>query len=54
MSMGAAGLSAVPMRPDGFVAWAADGEPELEGPAQAASRWFGDSNGCLRVLKGTV
>ncbi|PWJ94762.1 2-polyprenyl-6-methoxyphenol hydroxylase-like FAD-dependent oxidoreductase [Mesorhizobium loti] len=36
------GLSAVLVRPDGFVAWAADAEPDLEGAAQAASRWFGE------------
>lgn len=37
------GLSAVLVRPDGFVAWAADGEPDLEGVAQAAARWFGEA-----------
>ncbi|MGX5827921.1 FAD-dependent monooxygenase [Mesorhizobium sp. 43Arga] len=36
------GFSAVLVRPDGFVAWAADAEPDLEGAAQAASRWFGE------------
>jgi hypothetical protein len=36
------GLSAVLVRPDGFVAWAADAEPDLEGAAQAASQWFGE------------
>jgi len=36
------GLSAVLVRPDGFVAWAADAEPDLEGAAQAAARWFGE------------
>jgi 2-polyprenyl-6-methoxyphenol hydroxylase-like FAD-dependent oxidoreductase len=36
------GLSAVLIRPDGFIAWASDGEPNLDSAAQAASRWFGD------------
>lgn len=35
------GLSAVLVRPDGFVAWATDIEPDLEETAQAATRWFG-------------
>ncbi|MER9299765.1 FAD-dependent monooxygenase [Mesorhizobium sp. M0621] len=35
------GLSAVLIRPDGFVAWAADADPSPEEAAQAASRWFG-------------
>ena len=35
------GLSAVLVRPDGFVAWAADASPNYEEAAQAASRWFG-------------
>ncbi len=35
------GLSAVLVRPDGFVAWASDGPPNIEDLAQAASRWFG-------------
>lgn len=39
---GRLGLSAVLVRPDGFVAWAADAEPDLEGAAQAAARWFGE------------
>jgi len=37
------GLSAVLIRPDGFVAWAADSQPNLDEAAQAASRWFGDT-----------
>jgi 2-polyprenyl-6-methoxyphenol hydroxylase-like FAD-dependent oxidoreductase len=37
------GLSAVLVRPDGFVAWASDTAPDLEAVAQAASRWFGIS-----------
>ena len=36
------GLSAVLVRPDGFVAWATDTIPDLEQAAQAASRWFGE------------
>jgi 2-polyprenyl-6-methoxyphenol hydroxylase-like FAD-dependent oxidoreductase len=36
------GLSALLMRPDGFVAWASEGAPNLEEVAQAASRWFGE------------
>lgn len=36
------GLSAVLVRPDGFVAWAADTAPDLDEAAQAASRWFGE------------
>ncbi|QKC95888.1 FAD-dependent monooxygenase [Mesorhizobium sp. NZP2298] len=38
------GLSALLVRPDGFVAWAADGEPDPEQAAQAASRWFGQGD----------
>ncbi len=34
------GLSAVLVRPDGVVAWACDGEPDLKGAAKAGSRWF--------------
>lgn len=37
------GLSALLVRPDGFVAWATDAEPDLEGAAQAAARWFGEA-----------
>jgi FAD binding domain len=36
------GLSAVLVRPDGFVAWAAEAAPDLEEASQAASRWFGE------------
>ncbi|MBR0896062.1 FAD-dependent monooxygenase [Bradyrhizobium tropiciagri] len=36
------GLSAVLVRPDGFVAWATDIEPDLGESAQAAARWFGE------------
>ncbi|MGK6320041.1 FAD-dependent monooxygenase [Sphingomonas sp. DT-204] len=35
------GLSAVLVRPDGFVAWASGTAPDEEEAAQAASRWFG-------------
>jgi 2-polyprenyl-6-methoxyphenol hydroxylase-like FAD-dependent oxidoreductase len=35
------GLTAVLVRPDGFVAWACDGEPDLAEGSRAASRWFG-------------
>jgi 2-polyprenyl-6-methoxyphenol hydroxylase-like FAD-dependent oxidoreductase len=36
------GLSAVLVRPDGVVAWAADTVPDAEEAAQAAARWFGE------------
>ncbi|WP_076858546.1 FAD-dependent monooxygenase [Bradyrhizobium mercantei] len=36
------GLSAVLVRPDGFVAWATDIAPDPEETAQAAARWFGE------------
>ncbi|MCK1391701.1 FAD-dependent monooxygenase [Bradyrhizobium sp. 1] len=36
------GLSAVLVRPDGFVAWACDSASDEEEAAQAGSRWFGD------------
>ncbi|MBB4567464.1 FAD-dependent monooxygenase [Rhizobium leucaenae] len=36
------GLSAVLVRPDGFVAWVADTTPILEEAIQAAARWFGE------------
>jgi 2-polyprenyl-6-methoxyphenol hydroxylase-like FAD-dependent oxidoreductase len=35
------GLSAVLVRPDGFVAWASDTDPSAEDVARAAARWFG-------------
>nr|WP_064247409.1 FAD-dependent monooxygenase [Rhizobium leguminosarum]OAP94643.1 FAD-dependent oxidoreductase [Rhizobium leguminosarum] len=35
------GLSALLVRPDGFVAWAGEAVPDNEEAAQAASRWFG-------------
>jgi 2-polyprenyl-6-methoxyphenol hydroxylase-like FAD-dependent oxidoreductase len=34
------GLSAVLVRPDGVVAWAADGEPDANDASRAAGRWF--------------
>ena len=34
------GLTAVLVRPDGVVAWACEGEPNLAEAAKAASRWF--------------
>ncbi len=37
------GLCAVLVRPDGFVAWASNGPPNIEDLAQAASRWFGQA-----------
>jgi 2-polyprenyl-6-methoxyphenol hydroxylase-like FAD-dependent oxidoreductase len=37
------GLSAVLVRPDGFVAWAGEATPDLEEAAQAATRWFGEA-----------
>ena len=37
------GLSAVLVRPDGIVAWAAETVPDLDDAARAASRWFGEA-----------
>jgi 2-polyprenyl-6-methoxyphenol hydroxylase-like FAD-dependent oxidoreductase len=34
------GLSAILIRPDGFIAWASDSESNLDGAARAVSRWF--------------
>jgi 2-polyprenyl-6-methoxyphenol hydroxylase-like FAD-dependent oxidoreductase len=36
------GLSAVLVRPDGFVAWASDGALDIDELARAAARWFGE------------
>ncbi len=36
------GLSALLLRPDGFVAWVGEAEPDLEAAAEVASRWFGE------------
>ena len=42
------GLSAVLVRPDGFIAWASDEEaPDEEDAARVASRWFGKASGPL-------
>ena len=35
------GRTAVLVRPDGFIAWACDGEADLDEASRAASRWFG-------------
>ncbi|MCA8830919.1 FAD-dependent oxidoreductase [Hymenobacter pini] len=35
------GLQALLVRPDGFVAWAASEEPDVQALRQAAARWFG-------------
>lgn len=37
------GLSAVLLRPDGFVAWAGDAILDIGKAAQAAARWFGEA-----------
>jgi 2-polyprenyl-6-methoxyphenol hydroxylase-like FAD-dependent oxidoreductase len=36
------GASAVLVRPDGIIAWAADAAPDIDQASRAASRWFGD------------
>jgi 2-polyprenyl-6-methoxyphenol hydroxylase-like FAD-dependent oxidoreductase len=36
------GLSAVLVRPDGFVAWACDGKPDINSAARVISHWFGN------------
>ncbi len=38
------GLSALLVRPDGFVAWASDGEPDTQAAAAAMQHGFGDGN----------
>jgi len=35
------GVNAVLVRPDGFVAWASEGAPNLEEAGRAALQWFG-------------
>src|SRR5258708_27551232 len=40
--MNTARMSAVLVRPDGFVAWAGEAAPNHEEASQAASRWFGE------------
>lgn len=37
------GITALLVRPDGFVAWASDGVPDLAQAGQAAARWFGQT-----------
>lgn len=37
------GLSAVLVRPDGFVAWASEGAPDMADAVKALSRWFGSA-----------
>jgi FAD binding domain len=37
------GLSAVLIRPDGFVVWACDNEPDEQSIRRAIARWFGSS-----------
>ena len=44
------GLSALLMRPDGFVAWAGEGVPDFGEAAQAASRWFGEPETVRRAV----
>jgi 2-polyprenyl-6-methoxyphenol hydroxylase-like FAD-dependent oxidoreductase len=39
------GVSAVLVRPDGFVAWVREGAADDHGMVQAASRWFGEPTG---------
>lgn len=36
------GVTAVLVRPDGFIAWAGEGDVDQDEIVQAASRWFGD------------
>ncbi|MGY4480398.1 FAD-dependent monooxygenase [Bradyrhizobium sp. USDA 3364] len=45
------GLSAVLVRPDGFVAWATDMEPDLEETAQAAAQWFGEPDAAQEAAR---
>ena len=42
------GLSALLVRPDGYVAWAGDAAPALEEVTSAISRWFGKANSTPR------
>ena len=41
------GVSAVLVRPDGFVAWATDGDPDIEAATEAALRTFGEPDAGL-------
>ena len=43
------GLSAVLVRPDGVVAWAAEAAPDVMDAARATSRWFGEPEELLRA-----
>lgn len=43
------GLGAVLVRPDGVVAWAAEGTADPAEAARAAARWFGESGGTTRA-----
>jgi hypothetical protein len=36
------GLSAVLIRPDGFIAWACEGKPDINSAERSAIRWFGE------------
>lgn len=47
-----AGLRAVLVRPDGFVAWATNDEPDANECQQAAARWFGPSSYQLSAVGG--
>jgi hypothetical protein len=38
------GLTALFVRPDGFVAWATDSEPDPAQAAQAIARWLGSES----------
>jgi hypothetical protein len=42
------GLSAAQIRPDGFVAWASDNDPDCSELQKAAARWFVLSRGIER------
>lgn len=44
------GVSAVLVRPDGIVAWACGGGPDLHGLERAMARWFGSHDPDRRVL----
>ena len=47
------GSSAVLVRPDGFVAWADEADPDRAEAARAASRWFGDPRRDARLAEAT-
>ncbi len=48
------GLSALLIRPDGFIAWACEGKPDLEDAVRAASRWFGEQNLTKRIQDSLI